>query len=175
MFRDPRVNRYLPPARRLGTGRSFVAGAQRARRAGTAFRFVARTRATGAFVASVSLFDVHREDGWAELGYALPRRQWGKGYATEAVVALLGWGFGTLRLHRVAAWVVEPNRASIAVLRRLGFRPEGRAREAALRRGGYDDLLHFGLLAPEFHRPVHAPGYERPRRRSYSRSGPGPG
>lgn len=164
MFRDPRVNRYLPPARRLGTGRAFVVLSQRGRRAGTAYRFVARTRATGEFVASVSLFDVHREDGWAELGYALPRRQWGKGYATEAVVALLEWGFDTLHLHRVAAWVVEPNRASVAVLRRLGFRAEGRAREAALRRVGYDDLLHFGVLEPEFARRIAA---RRARRRGH--------
>ena len=161
MFHDPRVNRYLPPARRVETGRRYVALARRGLRSGTGYRFVARERATGGFVASISLFDLHWEDGWAELGYALPRSRWGHGYATEAVATLLEWGFSSLGLHRVGAWVVEPNRASVAVLRRLGFRYEGRSREAAVRTAGYDDLLHYGLLASEFRRRVHVPGRAR--------------
>ncbi len=161
MYHDPRVNRYLPPARRRETGARYVANAQRALRAGTGYRFVARDRRSGRFVACVSLFDLHREDRWAELGYALPRWAWGRGYATESVAAVLHWGLSTLGLHRVGAWVVEPNRASVAVLRRLGFRAEGRSREAAARRAGFDDLLHFGLLEPEFRRRVHLPGTVR--------------
>jgi [ribosomal protein S5]-alanine N-acetyltransferase len=157
LFHDPEVNRYLPSARRAESGEQYVALARRNLRGGTGYRFVARDRATRQFVASVSLFDVHPEDRWAELGYALPRARWGRGYATEAVTALLEWGFATLGLHRVGAWVVEPNRASIAVLRRLGFRSEGRAREAAARPDGYDNLLHFGLLEPEFRRRGKVP------------------
>jgi [ribosomal protein S5]-alanine N-acetyltransferase len=154
MFHDPVVNRYLPPARRIESGVQYVARARRNARSSEAFRFVARARSSRALVASVSLFELQREDRSAELGYALPRAYWGQGYATEAVTALLEWGFSALGLHRVGAWVVEPNRASVAVLRRLGFRAEGRSREAAARPRGYDDLLHFGLLESEFRRPV---------------------
>jgi [ribosomal protein S5]-alanine N-acetyltransferase len=152
MFHDPIVNRYLPPARRAETGEQYLARARKNLRTGTGYRFVARERTSRQFVAAVSLFDVHPEDRSAELGYALPRARWGQGYATEAVTAVLEWGFAVLGLHRVGAWVVEPNRASIAVLRRTGFRFEGRSREGAARKGGYHDLLHFGLLEPEFHR-----------------------
>jgi [ribosomal protein S5]-alanine N-acetyltransferase len=154
LFHDRRVNRYLPRARGEETGAQFVALAQRNLRSGTAYRFVARDRMSRELVASVSLFDVHAADRWAELGYALPKAHWGQGYATEAAGALVSWGFSTLGLHRVTAWVVEPNRASVAVLRRLGFRSEGRSREAAARRTGYDDLLHFGVLRSEFRRPA---------------------
>jgi [ribosomal protein S5]-alanine N-acetyltransferase len=152
MFHDPRVNRYLPSARRIESGAQYVTLARRSLRAGSGFRFVARNRETKEFLGMFSLFDLHREDRSAELGYALLRSQWGHGYATEGVTAILDWAFSTVRLHRVGAWVVEPNRASVAVLRRLGFRPEGRSREAAARRGGYDDLLHFGVLEPEYRR-----------------------
>jgi [ribosomal protein S5]-alanine N-acetyltransferase len=160
MFHDPKVNRYLPPARRVETGVQYLARARQGLREGTGYRFVARERGSHEFVASVSLFDLHPEDRSAEVGYALARSHWGQGYATEAVSALLEWGFSSLGLHRVGAWVVEPNRSSVAVLRRLGFHSEGRSREAAARPGGYDDLLHFGILDPEFrprHRPVGTP------------------
>ena len=163
MFHDPRVNRYLPPSRLTESGAQYVAFAQRSYRAGAGYRFAARDRATRQFAGAISLFDLHPEDRWAELGYALPAARWGQGYATEAVSAVLAWAFSSLGLHRVGAWVVEPNRSSVAVLRRMGFRREGRSREAAARRGGYDDLLQFGLLASEF-RPRGRPRGQGARR-----------
>jgi [ribosomal protein S5]-alanine N-acetyltransferase len=150
MFHDPRVNRYLPYERRKESGRTFVARARRLRRVGQAYRFVIRRRGSGAFVGSIGLFGISRRDRSAELGYALAHRQWGRGYATEAVAVVLTWAFGTLRLHRVEALVEPQNPVSIQILRRMGFRREGRRREVKATSKGYVDLLQFGLLESEF-------------------------
>lgn len=61
-----------------------------------------------------------------ELMYAVQRAMWGRGYATEAAAAVLHWAFVTFDdLREVLAMVHSDNMASLAVLRRLGMRPQG--------------------------------------------------
>lgn len=49
----------------------------------------------------------------------------GRGLVTEGVGLVLGHAFGSLGLHRVEANVQPGNKASIALVKRLGFRLEG--------------------------------------------------
>ncbi|HSR65892.1 MAG TPA: GNAT family protein, partial [Xanthomonadaceae bacterium] len=67
-----------------------------------------------------------------------------------AAALMLGWGFGTLGLHRVEADIDPRNEASRALLLRLGFRSEGRLRERYRVDGEVSDTEYFGLLAPEW-------------------------
>lgn len=73
-----------------------------------------------------------------EIGWRLARDQWGRGYATEAARASLGFGFGELGLDEVVAFTTVANSRSRAVMERLGMR-----RDAA------DDFDHPAL--PEGH------------------------
>jgi len=63
------------------------------------------------------------EDLGLEVLYSLTAAARGKGYATEAAGAVLGYALGTLGLPQVFAEVDEGNRASQAVLTRLGMTP----------------------------------------------------
>jgi len=49
----------------------------------------------------------------------------GRGYMTLAIGVVIGKAFGSLKLHRLEANIQPGNQASIAVVRRLGFRKEG--------------------------------------------------
>jgi [ribosomal protein S5]-alanine N-acetyltransferase len=81
-------------------------------------------RGTGVFLGRCGL--EHLEDGPdVELGYYLGRAAWRKGYATEAAVAVLAWGFDDLDLDRIVAVVRPFNAASKRVLGKLGFRYVG--------------------------------------------------
>ncbi|MEU1673664.1 GNAT family N-acetyltransferase [Streptomyces roseifaciens] len=56
-----------------------------------------------------------------EIIYALAPEAWGSGLGTELAEAIVAYGFDTLGLAEVHATVAEPNKASLAVLERLGF------------------------------------------------------
>ncbi len=56
---------------------------------------------------------------------ALAPSAWGQGYATEALVAAVGYGFAALGLPAMAAVVDVPNAASHRLVERLGFAPTG--------------------------------------------------
>ena len=55
-----------------------------------------------------------------EIGWALARNAWGKGRATEAAAAAMGWAFDTLGWTEVIHCIAAGNHASIAVAERLG-------------------------------------------------------
>jgi RimJ/RimL family protein N-acetyltransferase len=80
-------------------------------------------RATGTVIGGVVL---KREPGTdAEIGYVLRRDRWGQGLATEAVVALIEEARTRFGVSRFTAVVEAPNAASIRLLERLGFVPDG--------------------------------------------------
>ncbi len=60
-----------------------------------------------------------------DLGYRLMRAYWGKGYATEAAVALLAHGFNELKLTEIAAMAQTDNHVSLQVLEKAGMQHIG--------------------------------------------------
>ena len=62
-----------------------------------------------------------RPDGSVEIGYALARDAWGRGYATEAVQGLVRWAKARFTPDRFVACVFADNPASEAVLHKAGF------------------------------------------------------
>lgn len=86
----------------------------------------------------------------AEIGITLAPAWQGQGYATEALTAALAYLFDTLECHRVYARADARNRASIALLERVGMRREGYLHASTLARGEWtDDVLH-AILALEW-------------------------
>jgi ribosomal-protein-alanine N-acetyltransferase len=80
------------------------------------------------------------------LGYDLARAYWRQGIMTEALSAILQFGFEKLGLNRVEALVMLENTASVHLLRKLGFQEEGILKEYAFFKGRFHDLRSFSIL-----------------------------
>jgi ribosomal-protein-alanine N-acetyltransferase len=57
-----------------------------------------------------------------DIGYRLLKRHWGKGYATEASIACLNYGFNVLGLRQIIGTAMKANTASIKVFNKLGLK-----------------------------------------------------
>lgn len=68
-------------------------------------------------------------DGVVAIGYSLLPQYRGRGYATEAVKALVAWAFSYPEVCKVIAETLPDNKPSILVLKRAGFGPEPGASE----------------------------------------------
>jgi RimJ/RimL family protein N-acetyltransferase len=104
------------------------------------------------------------EDGWsqaevaeqaravqAELGWCLDPAHAGRGYATEAVEALISLCFTDLGLRRVTANAFADNERSWRLMERLGMRREIHTRRESLHRSGeWLDGVGYALLAEEW-------------------------
>lgn len=109
-------------------------------------------RDSGELIGQVSLVWADATAGQGEIAFALSPDWRGRGYAAEAVQAIIALGFDDLRLHRVFARTNARNHGSVALLRRLGFRLEAHFREHALYQGEWFDELHFAMLDREWKR-----------------------
>jgi RimJ/RimL family protein N-acetyltransferase len=120
---DPEVMRFLgPPLSRSEAWRhmAMVLGHWRLR--GFGF-WAVENRETGEMMGRVGCW---QPEGWPglEVGWALRRRFWGNGYATEAAGASLACAFETLGAERVISLIRQENTPSIRVAERLGERFE---------------------------------------------------
>lgn len=82
-------------------------------------------RATGALLGQAMLKPLPSRMEWTEIGYHLTVEARGKGYATEAALRLLAYGFEDLALMEIHAVVLPHNLPSQAVMARLGMRRIG--------------------------------------------------
>jgi ribosomal-protein-alanine N-acetyltransferase len=92
----------------------------------------------------------NQENRFALLGYDLARDYWRLGLMSEAVAAVLRFGFEHMALHRVEATVVAGNTASAALLSRAGFQHEGVLRGRFLKRETFRDVQMFGLTRADW-------------------------
>jgi len=125
MNADPEVRAHLGPLltaeQAAASMRHFQEGLDRD---GYGF-WALEVRETGEFVGMAGL-DAVDDDvpvSGVEIGWRLARSAWGHGYATEAAVALLEYGFKTVDLPEILAITTSDNVRSQAVMRRLGMSP----------------------------------------------------
>ena len=86
-----------------------------------------------------------------EIGWVFNRAYHGQGYATEAAVALLHYGFEALHLHRIIATCQPKNVASCRVMEKLGTRREAHFRKCIRRPDNrWWDEYFYALLAEEW-------------------------
>ena len=76
----------------------------------------------GSLVGDVGLSPADGEPGVIKVGYTIDPRFQGRGYATEAVAALVGYAFDTLDADVVRAYAGAENAPSIRVMEKVGMR-----------------------------------------------------
>lgn len=75
---------------------------------------------------------------------------WGKGYGTDALITFSRFLFTQWNFHRITLDTWEENLRAIRVYEKVGFKIEGRQREARFVLGKYYDAILMGLLRKEF-------------------------
>jgi RimJ/RimL family protein N-acetyltransferase len=158
---DPQVARYqgwtppLPLDEAVDLVREFAAGSPD--RPGW-FQYAVVLKDGGRLIGDIGVC-LHENLMQADLGFTLAAAHQSRGYATEAVRAVLTDLFEHRGLHRVSAECDARNLRSAALLRRLGFLGEGHRREATWLKGEWTDDLLFGMTASGWAPPD---GTERP-------------
>lgn len=117
---------------------------------GTWYQLAIRRRDTGGLAGDAGLHFPRERDHEAEIGITLAPACQGRGYATEALRAMLDYLFGTLAKHRVYASVDPANNPSIRLLERIGFRREAHFRESLFFKGRWVDDIIYAILRREW-------------------------
>ena len=108
--------------------------------------FAVILKAEDRLIGSCGLYVSNPDHQEAWIGYCFNRHFWGKGYATEAIKALLEFGFSKLGLHRIFATTQPDNVASAHVLGKVGMRREGHLRQHLCVKGKWRDSFLYAVL-----------------------------
>ncbi len=102
-------------------------------------------------IGTTGLHSINPKDHNATFGIAIGEKDyWSQGYGTEACRLLVRYGFEQLNLHRINSGVISFNERSLRMHRKVGFKEEGRQREALFKNGKFYDHVNFGLLRAEW-------------------------
>jgi RimJ/RimL family protein N-acetyltransferase len=104
---------------------------------------------TGLLIGSISL-GVTKPHRRAELGFWVGVPHWGRGYCTEAAIAIVEYGFNELGLGKVTSRHMAGNPASGRVMEKAGMVREGVLRKEVVKDGEFHDLVVYGVLESEF-------------------------
>ena len=110
------------------------------------YTFAIKQKSDNQFVGLIALKLGSKKYRNAEVWFKLNPMFWGKGYATEALVKLIDFGFGELKLHRIEAGCAIDNLASAKVLEKAGMQLEGRRRQTLPLKSGWSDNFEFSIL-----------------------------
>jgi RimJ/RimL family protein N-acetyltransferase len=116
---------------------------------GNSIDFAIERGEDGALIGAIGLV-IDRIGACARLDGWLGRDYWGRGYATEAVDAVLGYGFAVLELERVWAERFRRNAASARALAKAGLPQEGSRREYVAPRRRDEVVETHGVLRWEW-------------------------
>lgn len=129
---DPEISHYMSwdPHRSIEDTRLFIADVIKRMELGTTISWLVVERETRLACGLVSLLAIvrtHRSLRYdrAELAYWIGPPFQGRGYATEACVAVLKYSFDELNLNKIVVAHDSENDASRALICRLGFRHVG--------------------------------------------------
>jgi ribosomal-protein-alanine N-acetyltransferase len=103
-------------------------------------------KANQCFMGKIQLEEWSDEDHRTAVGYRLGKQYWGKGYATEALRAVIAYLFEQTTVNRISTSAWSENIASIRVLEKAGMRFEGLARQRRLAKGAFRDVKFYAML-----------------------------
>ena len=109
----------------------------------TNFAIAVEGEAVGGIGFTVQHDVAHRS---AEIGYWLGEDFWGRGIATEALIAVTDYAFANYDLCRLYAHVFDWNPASVRVLEKAGYEFEGRLKKSVTKNGQTIDQLMYAAI-----------------------------
>lgn len=107
-------------------------------------------KSSGRIIGSVSFHRIEKENHRGEVGYMLHPDYWGKGLVSEAVRAIVDYGFRVLNFHSIEAIIDPDNTASANVLNKLHFVKEAHFRENFVQNNRFTDTAIYSLLKSDY-------------------------
>lgn len=113
---------------------------------GTGLSWIMVEKSSGLPVGDITVYLYKPEHKKAEVGFWLVPQFWDKGFASEALQAIIDYWKNEKALHRLEAFVEEGNEASSKLLKKNNFVFEGTMRDCEVKNGRYISLHIYALL-----------------------------
>jgi len=108
------------------------------------------------YIGQITLDHIDWKNRNAELGVVIGnKKNWGKGFGTEAIELLLEYGFHHMNLYNIYLWVFEYNKRGIRCYEKCGFKKDGALRKCHFFQGKFHNAFLMSILRDEFYSVHH--------------------
>ena len=156
--RDPEVARHVlwDAHRSIHQTRAYLRYLIRQYRTAAPGTFVITLRDSGKVIGTIGFMWVQTDNRSAEVGYSLSRAYWNQGIMTEALRAVIAFGFEKLALNRIEAQHECDNPASGRVMAHVGMQHEGTLRQRVYNKGRFVDVELYAIVRTDWNGRSHA-------------------
>ncbi|WP_286675949.1 GNAT family N-acetyltransferase [Rossellomorea vietnamensis] len=108
-------------------------------------------KSSGELIGAIDLFHFDPMTENCEVGYTIGYDWWNKGYGTEALSAVIEFGFKTMNIHKISAAHNTDNPASGKIMSKVGMQKEGTFKHMIRNaKNQYKDCAVYGLLQEDY-------------------------
>ena len=149
---DEEVARYVTwsPHKSVEDSREFLRSILAGYEQGSVYNLGIELNETRQMIGTVGVVKLNSTHRFAELGWAIGRAYWNRGYMTEAAAAIVDHLFVAEDLHRIEAACDPANPGSAKVMTKIGMTFEGRMRDCRFVKGQFVTLDVYSLLRREW-------------------------
>ena len=149
---DPEVTKFLSwqPHRRRHEARGLVKKRLRGYRRSDYYSWAMELKETGQVIGTIGPVRQQEDIRSVEIGYAMGRAWWNRGYMSEALGRIIQFFFAEVGLNRVAAHHDPRNPGSGRVMQKAGMRYEGTQRQNGTNNQGLCDDACYAILASDY-------------------------
>ena len=101
-------------------------------------------------IGTVDIRNTQPINNCGEIGYVLSNKYWNKGIMTEAVKAIINYGFNEMKLNRIEALCEAENISSLRVMEKAGMQFEGFLREKVYIKNQYRSMKIYSILKSDY-------------------------
>lgn len=115
------------------------------------FHWVVETKDTHELIGDISVFEIRKKHSNCEIGYSYGSKFWGKGYATEALRAVIEYLLNECEFHLVEAKHQSLNPASGRVMEKVGMKKDAVLRQRRINKitKQINDLIVYSMTKEE--------------------------
>ena len=146
--RDPEVARHVlwDAHTSIHQTRNYIRYLIRQYRNASPGTFAIALRESGKVIGTIGFMWLQMDNRSAEVGYSLSRKYWNQGYMSEALQAIVEFGFTRLNLNRIEAQHECDNPASGHVMLHAGMKHEGTLRQRIYNKGRFVDVELYAVV-----------------------------
>ena len=134
----------------LAKEKSWINRQKSLRRKGKAFAFVIKDKVLKDTIGVIDIHDIEKENKYGKLGAWIATKYWGKGYTKDALITLLKFAFGYLKLNKIVWQVFDYNKNSQRFAEKFGFKKEYTDRERFIRKVKLVDEITYSILKKDY-------------------------
>ena len=148
----PEVTRYLlwAPHDSIEYTRSYLKQVERCYRQGSFHDFGVILKDNNRLIGTCGFARIDKANSTAEAGYVINPDFWGRGYAAEALSAIIALGFEKSTFNRIESRYMVDNHASRRVMEKSGMTFEGVHRQSIFVKDGYEDIGVCAILRSDY-------------------------